>query len=582
MSRPAVATPRRLPRFRPTWADAVVLAWYLLLTGAFLWPLIVGLDSVVPHSIRDPGFQATVLAEETSRLLHLDLVHLFTGDFYYPASLTLAMADSQIGLQVLALPMHLLGLDPLAVLNILTILSFPVTALVGDALGRYLTRSRAGGLIVGTAFAFAPYRMEHVIHLQLLQSWTIALAFLGLEMAVRERSRRGAVIWALAYVAMAATSLNYVVITALSQVVYVGTRWLLSPRQKAFAARLRPLVKPAVVAAIPMALIAIPYVILRVEGYRRTQLATFDFSARIRDYLVPSADTVLLKPLFAAFKPLSGIDERELMPGIVITALAGAGVVVELARRHWGRIRRYLPWITMAAFAVFFSLGPVLWPNRAHAPTTTDGFLKLPYAYVGTVLLLDSVRAPARFAVIVLLALAVLAAFALVGLLRRVRVRTLRPVLVAVVAVLMAAEYAVAIPVVTVPWGPTLPAVYRYLEAHPGGPVAELPALSDSDWTSASYYMLASTIDGHPRLNGWSGFRPRESAPIQIRATAASVPGWLAAAARLGAVYVVVHPESLDAATLAAVHSQRDAGVLTAIGTFGGDELYRLTAAAAP
>jgi hypothetical protein len=99
----------------------------------------------------------------------------------------------------------------------------------------------------------------------------------------------------------------------------------------------------------------------------------------------------------------------------------------------------------------------------------------------------------------------------------------------------------------------------------------ELPAVGDQ----VSYYLLASTADGHPRLDGWSGFLPRQLKPIRTRVTAATLPAWLAASRRLGATYVVIHGDAIDAATLAAVHAARDAGSLVPAATFGADEVYR-------
>ena len=186
-------------------------------------------------------------------------------------------------------------------------------------------------------------------------------------------------------------------------------------------------------------------------------------------------------------------------------------------------------------------------------------------------LLLDSLRAPARFGVIVLLAISIIGAATFVRLLRRVPRGVARPIVVGIVMIAMAAEYAVAIPVETIPWGANLPAAYQFLRTETPGPVVELPAAT----TEASYYMLASTVDGHPRLNGWSGFTPRESKPIQTVVTADTLPAWLAAAKDLGATYVVVHGDALDPATLAAVHAQRQAGAISAIATFGTDEVYR-------
>jgi hypothetical protein len=551
--------------------DVAVVGYYLLLTTIYLRLLLSAMTSAVPHSIRDPGFQATVLSDLTHRLLNLDLVHLFDGYFFYPAHLTLAMADNQIGLQVLALPLHVAGADALLILNILTVLSFPVTAICGDALGRYVTGSRVGGLVVGTAFAFAAFRIEHVIHLQLLQSWTVALAFLGLEMTLRERSRRGGLIWAFALVAAASTSLNYFLLLAIVQPVHVGVRLAVAADRRDVVAHLRRLVRPGIVAAGVIVVLLVPYVVLRFQGYGRSSSDTFQYSARLMDYLVPAADSLALHGLFGLNRPATGIDERELFPGGVVVLAMLAGTLVAIARREAHRLRRMAPWLAIGAFSFLFSLGPFLWPNTRLPPASVSGLLSLPYRLLARPLLLDSLRSPARFGLIVLLAVAVVGAMAIVRVLARVPRGPRRSVAILGLALILAVDYSASVPVEPVAWGQQLPATYAWLRDQPPGPVVELPATG----VVVSFYLLASTADGHPRLNGWSGFLPRQLVPIRKVVTAGTLDAWLAAARRLGATYVVIHGSAIDPTVLAGVHAARDGGSLVPIVTFDRDEIYR-------
>jgi hypothetical protein len=229
------------------------------------------------------------------------------------------------------------------------------------------------------------------------------------------------------------------------------------------------------------------------------------------------------------------------------------------------------PWLGIAALSFLFSLGPYLWPDTAHPPASVAGLLSLPYRFLARPLLLESLRSPARFGVIVLLGVAIVGAMALVRGLSRLPTGVARSAAIVALALGLAIEYSVSIPIEPVAWGAGLPASYVWLRDQPPGPVVELPALG----VPVSYYMLASTADGHPRLNGWSGFLPRELKPIAMIVTAGTLPGWLSAAQRLGATYVVVHGEALDAATLAAVHAARGAGYLVPAATFGADEVYR-------
>ncbi|MGH2407784.1 MAG: hypothetical protein ACRDF7_06880 [Candidatus Limnocylindrales bacterium] len=551
--------------------DLAVVGWYLALTGIYLGPMLQGLDAVVPHSIQDTGLQATVLSDVSERLLHLDFTHLYDGSFFYPAHLTLAMSDAGIGLQVIALPLHLLGVDALLVSNLLIVASFPVTALAGDALGRYVTRARVGGLVVGTAFAFAAYRMEHIVHLNLLQSWTIPLAFLGLEMTLRERTRRGPILWAFALVAAGSTALHYLLMLAIVQPIYLLVRYLLTSDRRRMWAHVRRLVPPGLVAAAVIALLLVPYLLLRLAGYERSLKDTFDFSARLADYLLPTADSLALHGLYLLQPLKGGFAERQLFPGIVVIGFAALGLLVAFLRRDAPRLRRMAPWLVIGVVAFVLSLGPYLWPDVSEQPARVTNLIALPYSFLEKPLFLEALRSPARFGVIVLLVVAVAAAMALVRLLQHVPRGVPRSVAIGVLALAMAVEYSVSIPVVPVAWGPTLPPVYTWLRDQPPGPVVEFPAFGEQ----LSYYMLASTIDGHPRLDGWSGFTPRALEPIVVLVTARTLLEWLGSAHRLGAVYVVVHGDAINSSVLAAVHAEADGGTLVAVVTFGDDEVYR-------
>ena len=56
-------------------------------------------------------------------------------------------------------------------------------------LARYLTGSRAAGVIAGIVFAFAPYRFEHYMHMELQWTMWMPLAFLGAAPHARHRQR---------------------------------------------------------------------------------------------------------------------------------------------------------------------------------------------------------------------------------------------------------------------------------------------------------------------------------------------------------------------------------------------------------
>ena len=115
-------------------------------------------------------------------------------------------------------------------------------------------------------------------------------------------------------------------------------------------------------------------------------------------------------------------------------------------------------------------------------------------------------RAPARFGIVVTLALAVLAGIAVRELLARVARPTLVGLLLALVT---AAELAIPLRFREVP--PLSPA-YKMLATLPVGPVIELPFWSTNrERFGHAWYMLNSTAHWMPLINGYSDYIPPDA-----------------------------------------------------------------------
>jgi hypothetical protein len=121
-------------------------------------------------------------------------------------------------------------------------------------------------------------------------------------------------------------------------------------------------------------------------------------------------------------------------------------------------------------------------------------------------------RAPARFGIVVTLALAVLAGISVRALL----LRTARPNMIGVMlAVVTAAELAFPLRFREVP---TVSPAYKMLATLPVGPVIELPFYSNGrEMFGHARYMMNSTAHWMPLINGYSDYIPPdfiEAAPV--------------------------------------------------------------------
>lgn len=250
--------------------------------------------------------------------------------------------------------------------------------------------------------------------------------------------------------------------------------------------------------------------------------------------------------------------ETNLFPGLALSLLAALGlgsVGFTVARahipRHTAPSLRPIGWlyIGIGTVALLLTLGPepTAWGHRLP--------FSGPYGWlVGVIPGLDGLRVPARLAVVVYLALAVLAAVGMVEVVTRLTRRSGVIVVVLVSAVLVAEGYGGRMPVT--PFEPHLALddqrAYAWLSAAPPGAVLELPIQGDEpgDTLTFQYWTLQHR---HPIVNGYSGystglysFLSRPSSPLFQHE---QLDDMLRACRALGVRYVVVHAPFIDPET---------------------------------
>jgi hypothetical protein len=220
-----------------------------------------------------------------------------------------------------------------------------------------------------------------------------------------------------------------------------------------------------------------------------------------------------------------------LFPGIVVTVtgLMGLAGLASLRRLRPDAPRRDHLWFyaSVTAIAFWSSLGP-------------DAGL---YAWLYRVVPVFAwLRAPSRFGLLVVLALAVLGGFAIQALLSRWRRAALASA--ALVALVMA-DICVA-PLFMVEARPTAPA-YESLRKWPYGPVAEFPFFYlRMDFSRHSEYMLYSTAHWRPLVNGYSDHIPPEFRAMVVPLSSFPNPESFAILKQLRVRYVVFHLNLYD------------------------------------
>ena len=110
------------------------------------------------------------------------LRNYWDANIFYPETGTLAYSEHLTAQALFSLPLRLFTRDPIVIYNIAFLATFPLCALGAFLLARELTGLDGAAFTAGLVFAFGPYRFEQLSHLQILSSQWMPLALLGLRL----------------------------------------------------------------------------------------------------------------------------------------------------------------------------------------------------------------------------------------------------------------------------------------------------------------------------------------------------------------------------------------------------------------
>lgn len=494
--------------------DGVPRAALLALGAALLisWPQALHPAQVVDHF--DPYFSVWRLGHIAHALTRWPM-RFFDGNIFYPAQNTLAYSDATLLEGLMAAPLLWAGLSPTLVYNVVLLAGIVGSGVGVFVLARHLTGAVAPALTAVVVFTALPYRVEHIMHLELQWAMFIPLVFWAVHRTLESGRWLHGVLTGFLLWLQFLSCVYYGVFLCLTLVVFVplllcvaGTKW-------------RTAVPKLLVGGAVGALLTLPYALRYASAAGelgvRDAVEIARYSARAGSYLATSQYNMW----WGWTADLWGSPELRLFPGLVALALAAASV--------WHPRRGLVAvYVAAAVVAVDLSFGP-------------NGFLYGQLAKYVSVL--QGFRALARFGIVVGCTVAVLAAFGAQAILSRLPTgsawrRTFTPLVV----VLLLVEYA----------GRPLPLsfaidaepapLYKMLEHIEPGPIVEFPVPAANALPGGDPYFQAWSIwHWRPLLNGYSGFY----APHYLKAlpTLASFPDGrsIALLRERGVRYVVVH-----------------------------------------
>ena len=492
------------------------------------WPLARDLGSAARTGVRGGDARFGTNADGmfslwnvswVARSVFEDPANVFNANIFYPDRNSLAYSEPNLVAGVIGAPVWKLTGNPYATLNFVIIFAFAAAWYFTWLLVRHLTDSSEAGLVAGVLFAFCPYVFAHTAHIQLMLTAGIPAAMLALHRLADQPSIRRGIVLGLAILVQGLACAYYgiflvllvgyaIVFLSVSRGLWRVASWWMA---------LGLAVGLAVGGTLPF---LSHFSGIRDEGFGRTLHESAAFSANAASYLASSAyaHAWLLRRI------ASWPAWREVMfPGFLSLSLALAGGVLSVAGARVSGARReretVLLYGTAGILACWASFGPAggLYPWLFELPFFT--FL----------------RAPARFAIVVVLALAVVGSLATQRLLHAAG--THRQWIAAALTFLALAELATAMP-----WerAVRVPLAYQSLAHMPSAPIAEFPFYSKRPYMH-SQYMLYSTSHWMPLLNGYS-----DHLPARFRENALNLESFpsdrsFATLQGLGARYVGVH-----------------------------------------
>lgn len=572
----------------------VIVIIFLGLSILFTRPMLTEGGHSIYKAPGDPNFEAWTLAWDVKELTHSPL-NLFNANIFYPNNDTLAYSDHQLTTAVLASPILALTGNPIQTANYMLIFNFFLAGIGMYLLANHLTDNRAAALIAGILYAFAPARVGQIWHLQMTAVGWIPLCLLFLHKYGEEGKWYDAALAVLFLVLQTLATWYFGLMLTIAIIVFLVVRLIMN--RTGFTLKwMATLLIALVIGGALIAPFAAPYLRVHAEDPRfvRSVKEVDQFSADVRDFAVASEPNLIWGSLTAGLRKSTvtrgGPTERSLFPGLMPLLLGLVGAVVVFMKGK-GRERFYVRYyVTLGAVAVILCLGTRLY-FFGHSVDIPMPYDLLYYLFPG----FKVVRVPARFIVLVGLALAVLAAFGVKAIIQWLSAKrapfVAGLVALALVALVILDVMTVALPMYRVPLKDQFASVYTWLEKQPGGaPTAEIPLATynpktfsaglqyEPSWlpkeSLRTYY---STLHGKKLLNGYSGYIP-DSYYKAVKETA-NFPSKesIEFLKSQGVKYVIVHGKELDPAWLQRVFDYsikyKD---MQPWKVFGKDYVYRL------
>ena len=498
---------------------------FAVLTFIMALPFSASPNTHILGDVPDAHMYVWTLAWNAHAFINQPL-HIFDANIYYPYANTLAYSENLIGSAFFAAPITWATGNLLLATNLTALLSCVLCGVGAYLLARRLNIGVGGAFICGLIFAFAPPRFVRMgqLHMTAVQWIPFSLAFLH---SYFERGRRRDLLLAIAFFSWQALSSGhgaaYLFIAVAALIAWqfaFGAPLAIRRRLNDFGTAGAYLIAPAV-------WVMLPYRIAQTDaGLRRGYLT--DAQPGIESFLASPSwlHQSLLERLWG---PFDSEPDAFLFPGILLLMLAVIAVVSRSARRPMRD--NYVAFY--GAVAILATLMFVSWPFEL-------------WRYVYWLPGLNFIRIPSRFIILTVLALSVLAGFAIDRLVSGLSSRRSALTTVVAAAVLLVEFH--AYPFSGVPFAVETPAIDRWLDTQPKPfVVAELPVPSSSELGALERHqtrsMFHATAHWQKTVHGYSSLRRPLHDQLYVDLAAFPDARSITSLQSVGVSHVVVHTD---------------------------------------
>ena len=476
------------------WPFLAAGACYSAVTLVLTYPLILNISSALPADGRDASFAAWILWWNAHAVPFTQA--WWNAPIFYPISGSLGFSETLLGLTPVTTPIQWLGGSPIVAYNVIFLLSFPLSGIAAHGLVYSLTRRHDAAFIAGLAYAFNPYRIAQLPHIQMLASFWMPVALLGLHAFARARRWRSLVLFITAWLLQGLSNAYFLLF--LPVLVGLWLLWFLPPwtnwRPMALVAT------ASAAAAVLLAPLATGYYVIH-ERFGLSQ----SFGEIAAAGVHPGSVLNMSPLLWLWHSPFPSLEpEKQLFPGVTVIVLIAAGVVVAM-RTGASPLRAYRQqsalgfYVCAAGIMWLLSLGP--------APTFrgTTIWAAAPYSWLMALPGFGSLRVPARFAALMMLCLSTAAGLSFVRLvLPQHRYRL--TIAAAIVGGILADTWILGTPTFAAPRASDL-----VNSALPAAPVLELPL---GDEQADAMAGLRQSFHHRPVVNGYTSYFPPHYAAL--------------------------------------------------------------------